>query len=118
MSCKIFDGTTINFTAVEQAYTIGTGANAAVSGSWPTIGVGVPFPTKKVVFHATQDVLIRFVNLEAYLQQAAGSLPGTAASFVQQTFLANTRYELDLECIIIYVVRSAVDGTLYFNSLA
>ena len=116
MSYKLFDGTSINFTDVAQSYTVGTGANAAVDGSWPTIGVGVPFPTKKVSFYATQDVLIRFTNLEAYLQQAGGILP--AGNFVQQTFLANTWHEIELECISISVVRSAINGTLYFNALA
>lgn len=116
MSYKIFDGATIAFTAVEQAYAIGTGANAAISGSWPAIGEGVPHPTKQVRFYATQDVLLRFVVLEAYLQQVGGTLlPGL---FVQQFYPANVWHEVPVECIAIYIVRNAVDGTLYLNAYA
>ena len=54
------DAVTINFTGALTEYIIGTNANAALAGSWPSGVVA-----KDIAFYATQACLIRFNDMRA-----------------------------------------------------
>ena len=45
----------ISFTATETSYTVGTNANKAEAGSWPS-----SVTAKSVLLYATQDCYVRF----------------------------------------------------------
>ena len=65
------DSTTINFTATQQEYIIGTNANAALPASWPSGVIA-----KEIAFYATQPCFIRFNDRRANPQPIpAGLVP-------------------------------------------
>jgi len=97
------DFTTINFTATEQSYVIGTDAyNANPTGhaSWaknPPVTGQPGFMAQEIMFYCTTNCLVRF----------------NGPSEVQELILANAYKTFYPKVHTIYVVRQAANGTLY-----
>lgn len=86
------DYASVAFTDTETSYTVGTNANSAVSGSWPT-----GLKAQSILLYATQDCYVRFDN----------------ALGVQHRLFAGNFYMFHRRCSTIYVVRVTADGTLH-----
>lgn len=107
------DGATINFTAVPQAYVVGATQRAAIPKTWPMIAASVPQDARRVIFRATQDVIIYWLSSDIILGLALGTYSGTLPAAC--TYPANTTFDLPIKTSIIYVVRVGVDGVLTIN---
>lgn len=109
-----YDYAAIAFTAVEQAYTVGTNANAALVGSWPSES-GLPVEGQVTRLYATQDCLIRFVPRWIVMRQALAVghpflIP--AGLPVQTPVPANTWIVFPDKWIYLYVVSVLNNGVL------
>jgi len=110
-----YDYAEIAFGATETSYTVGTNANAALSGSWPSEG-GYPVEAQSTLLYATQDCYVRLLPRWIVVRQ---NLP-TAAPFkmssglpLQMRVPAGVYFETKVKWIVLYVQRVDTDGTLY-----
>jgi len=67
---KYADYAQISFTATQQVYVIGTNANAAKSGSWPSGAIA-----KEIVYYATEDCWVRFEESDGVPQFVPKEFP-------------------------------------------
>jgi hypothetical protein len=89
---KYGDFAKISFTGTQQEYVIGTNANAAKSGSWPSTQVA-----KEIQFYATTTCHIRINDSDAVPQEVPANLP---IRFFRR-------------CTKFYVYQDSSPGTLY-----
>lgn len=100
---------------VATPYLVGTQANVAIQGSWPTqTGVYLPnplylpFDAQNTMFYATQPCLLRLINNALWTQQLGGVLP--IGFPVQIAVPAGVWFTFPDKWFLLYVVGSTVNA--------
>lgn len=95
----------------EVTYTVGTQANAAILGSWPsqsTLPVPIPFDAQHTVVLSDVECFIRLINSTLLGQQALAILP--AGFPVQIRIRANVETTLRNKWVQMRIVGSGLAG--------